>query len=389
MPKENQTITIPDPDVAPSNPPIPVAEDNFIFDQETGTVLGYNGTPPENLVIPPTIKNEPVLAIGDNAFFNNNLISVSLPDSIETIQEAAFANNNLVRIRLPAQLEIIGPRAFAENKLKTISIPNSTIRIEAAAFTGNELESASFGQSLMQIGIGAFLSNLLTSVSLPDSIHFIDARAFKFNQITSLHLGNAIETIGEDAFRNNKLASIILPNSLEEKEIDPDMAEFEEAPPPPPLGDFAFAENLIASVQLPNRIKKIPSGCFWKNKISSISVPDSVETIGSMAFAQNQITTIALKNTKKLESNAFQDCPIETITIADNVSFPLYSYYDTEQTLGIHSRDFYEYYVRGNDIGFDNWDHAANAPGTYIYGSGNWLYNGGGSGDRISRWQIT
>lgn len=105
------------------------------------TILGI-GIPSDktdmDIVLPAEIKGNPVVAIGDKAFYERSCLkSVTLPDSIKKIGECAFCDcENLESINLPNGLEEIGSFAFAYcYKLTSdLYIPESVKLIDSYAF---------------------------------------------------------------------------------------------------------------------------------------------------------------------------------------------------------------------------------------------------------------
>ena len=100
---------------------------------------------------------------------------------------------------------IIGDGAFYDDQLTSVEIPNSVTTIENSAFRENQLTSVSIPNSVTTIGSAAFFVNQLTSIEIPDSVTTIENQAFDVNQLTSVIIGNSITSIGEDAFsKSNK-----------------------------------------------------------------------------------------------------------------------------------------------------------------------------------------
>lgn len=90
--------------------------------------------------------NGPVQAIGDMAFYENNVLAtITFPSTLRTIGDSAFEgcfwNGTTFNgtLSLPAGLQTIGTSAFKECGLTGIVIPSTVTRIGAGAFVGSKL----------------------------------------------------------------------------------------------------------------------------------------------------------------------------------------------------------------------------------------------------------
>jgi len=90
-------------------------KDGFAYTENSGraTIVKYEGQA-KDLVIPERIRNLLVSTIGNEAFADKQLTSVSVPDSLMYIGAGAFANNLLTEVFVP-QSTTIGKSAFDTN----------------------------------------------------------------------------------------------------------------------------------------------------------------------------------------------------------------------------------------------------------------------------------
>lgn len=104
-----------------------------------------------------------VKGIGASAFISSDIVSVTIPASIEVITHDAFLGcENLTSVIFEdnSKLTEIGANAFSDcSSLTNIILPTSLIHIDVYAFIRSGLESISIPQSVTEIGMYAFNSN--------------------------------------------------------------------------------------------------------------------------------------------------------------------------------------------------------------------------------------
>jgi hypothetical protein len=88
------------------------------------------------IVIPDEVWGQLITAIGDNAFENSGLHSVTIPNSVTSIGERAFAKNQMSSITIPNSVRIIEREAFDDcNNITRITI-GTNVAIGEYAFHG-------------------------------------------------------------------------------------------------------------------------------------------------------------------------------------------------------------------------------------------------------------
>lgn len=155
-----------------------------------------------------------VTVIGEKAFYGyktdcNKLISVTIPDSVTTIETSAFSEcSSLECITIPEGVKTINSWAFYYCKsLTSVTIPNSVTTIGEYAFEYcNSLTSVTIPNRVTSIADGVFAyCSLLTSVIIPDSVTSIGYQAFGWcSSLTAVSIPNRVTKIGDSAFSGCK-----------------------------------------------------------------------------------------------------------------------------------------------------------------------------------------
>jgi len=148
-----------------------------------------------------------VISIGDQAFYQSGLLSVSIPDSVTTIGYAAFSTSALRSVVIGDGDTDIGEDAFSQNWfLTSVQIGTGAVRIGNKAFYDNNYpRSPAFdfrgGSGVTKIGDYAFFGAKFTNFTIPDSVSEIGDGAFLNNfYLTSVSIGSGVTTMGTDIF---------------------------------------------------------------------------------------------------------------------------------------------------------------------------------------------
>lgn len=337
-----------------------------------------------DIIIPASFSvngaNVGVTIVGDGAFQENNLTSVTIPNSVTTIKTGAFARNHLENVTIGNGVTTIGTEAFFDNPLTNVTIPNSVTSIGGSAFSHNSLTDVIIPNSVTNIGSYAFKNNELTSVTISNSVSTIGYFAFAGNNLTNLTIPNGVTRIGDYAFSNNDLTSvnfeqnsyirfiaggvfdsnsgltgISLPLNANNgfsgyKDSDGmsyaagsnitdfsrayyavlpahvltlDEVEFSNSEITDYLGSYVDiiipASFILDGANV--SVTTIGDGAFEDCILTSVTIPNSVTTIGDYAFVGNSLTTITLPNSvTTVGHDAFSWNHLTSITIPSSVT---------------------------------------------------------------------
>lgn len=154
---------------------------DFILNNTAVIVIRYKGTAAD-VTIPSRYKGKPVTMIDHAAFFNSAVTSVTIPDSVTSIDDNAFGFcSQLTNISIPNSVTSIGFSAFAHcTSLKSITLPSSLSSISEALFSG---------------------CSQLTTIHIPDSVSSIQSYAFyNCGNLETIRIPVSVTSIGGCAF---------------------------------------------------------------------------------------------------------------------------------------------------------------------------------------------
>lgn len=263
-----------------------------------------------------------ITLIPDAAFKDvHNLVNITLPEGIETIEKRAFMNCiNLKKIDLSSSINSIGESAFANCvQLESINLPKGLKIINNELFSGcKSLKEFVFTDNIEYIGSGAFYScESILSVNLPASVKGIGQMAFaNCKSVKTINIQENVTNIESDAFRdctgeltiNSKLientSSLFRSSKIVKLNIGNNIER---------IGDYAFSSlTSLTSLVLPATIKYIGKEAFsnCNNLSGELSFEQGLETIQSNAFANcEKITNVYIPNSvKTIGVSAFKKC---------------------------------------------------------------------------------
>ncbi|MDO5137436.1 MAG: leucine-rich repeat protein [Oscillospiraceae bacterium] len=176
------------------------------------------------------VIGEGVTSIGDYAFCNSTMRSISLPESLQTIGNAAFYGcTGVESFHIPAGVVSIDHGAFAgssyNSKLNSITVEDDNTvysSIDGVVYSrnGKTLEAYPSGRDghfsipkeVQEIGYSAFSGcKKLTGISIPENVTEIGDIAFALTGLSEVAIPSSVDYIGERAFINcRRLEKVII-----------------------------------------------------------------------------------------------------------------------------------------------------------------------------------
>lgn len=233
-----------------------------------------------------------VRAIGGGAFRWSSILSIKLPDSVQSVGPMAFFwAAGLDSVEIPDSVTSLGKCAFFWCKaLTSVRIPKGVTVIEDHLFEQCEaLPAIEIHRGVTAIGERAFSACIsLTELAIPDSVTVIEASAFQnCTQLGSITIPDSITAIEPYVFAGcRSLTEITIPGSIRS------------------IGDYAFYScYLLQSVTIQPAGGNLPAFLSFLKP----SGDDAATTIGEYAFSLcDSLTSVTLpENVTFIADTAF------------------------------------------------------------------------------------
>lgn len=251
---------------------------------------------------------------------------------------------NTLRIKTDKE-EPINPQDF-ETELLNISQPTLAKSMSDNIGSGKHtIEKITISGTINKIEKDAFISSTFTELIIEEGVEIIDAKAFYQNTVLNkVSLPNTLKALNINSFGDCKaITELVIPASVESIKgafmgcislsnitVEQGNAKYSSRGM-----NIIFNEDTKALVQacknsiIPTETKIIDSYAFYNIPVSSITIPDSVTTIGESALYGNYITEITLGNSvTSLANKGISNTFITELYIPDSViSLGLYCIY--------------------------------------------------------------
>ena len=320
-----------------------------------GEVLKYDGSD-KDVSIPARYKNFSITKIGDAFNGCAGLASITIPDSVESIDSGAFSGcSGLTEMTIP----------FVGGSKDAISAMSSTLfgyifgtssyegGVETMQYYGDNDDCPTYyiPRSLRKVTVtggnilnGAFYNcGNLMSIIISDSVTNIGKYAFAYcSGLMSVTIGSNVQSIEDGAFSVcYRLVEVYNKSSLN---IEVGSWDY---------GDIAFyAKNVYTSADgsklttindgfiiydnsilvsylgdaisiiIPDNVTSINDYAFYECELTSVVIPNSVENIGEYAFWKcRELTSMKIGNSvTNIDSGAFGGCSgLVSVIIPDSV----------------------------------------------------------------------
>ena len=306
--------------VSDSNPYFESIE-GVLYNEELTELIFFPRAKTGSYVLPNTVK-----IIGDGVFSGvTGLTSLTLPNSLEIIGKEAFRGFKITDTSEGAGLFfdggtqakslVIGDYAFANCYIPSLTLPSHTKSIGDYCFNNANVYNKviTLNRGLETIGEYAFVdfdtkcvTNSVTyaetfTLTIPGTVKVIGAYAFYQNKKVNVIFNEGLEVIGECAFMDTyAITGLTIPTSVTTIEYG---AFLNSAG----LKNLTFKLKDMQSSR-ESQLKYIGAYAFCETAITSVTIPKNVTEIGACAFSDCYYLT-----TVKFEAGGTEDIAFGTV----------------------------------------------------------------------------
>ena len=257
-----------------------------------------------NVVFSSSVKN-----IGNNAFDNVRISSLTFAEGLETIGQYSFSNigrkysSGVTNIDLPKSLKSIGRYAFEYANLDRL-----TINGDSGVILGESIFSTDTYNECR-------INNLIFSnvATIPEELCAYSSSTGRFYNVEIKNTNSSITNIGASAFTQNVVQNVSIDNANIGSYAFASGGSLTSASiKSGTIGDASFRNcSGLASVTIGNGVTSIGGTAFYScGSLTSVTIPDSVISIGASAFGRcTSLTSINIPSgITNIDYGVFQYC---------------------------------------------------------------------------------
>ncbi len=321
-----------------------------INDLGTVTIVKYIGADTE-VVIPDTIADTTVEVIGNNAFRESKITSVTFPATLKEIGEGAFYRCYYLRdVTFPSGLKKIGNSAFESCRLFTrVDLPAGLTTLGSSAFRYcNAVTSVTLSEVMTTVPNSAFQETNIAEVTIPDVVETIDSYAFyNCRNLQKVNFGenSALTRINYQAFYEcTALTAFNAPDTLQG------------------IDGYAFYNcRSLATLTFSNALKYISYNAFQNcSSLKNLTFPADavIDYISSNSFnGCISLETVRTGGVKYIDDSAFKNCTsLRTVYFSDSLErVDNESFYNTPSLVNFYNVPQKRMYLEDHAFDASGW----------------------------------
>lgn len=181
-------------------------------------------------------------------------------------------------VSLPDGITYIGEAAFYRcSNLESVSLPSTVTVIGTAAFADcYSLSSVTLNEGLQEVRIYAFQNTAITQIEFPASLTTLEGLAFFRSGLAAFNVNSANQTFSSQdgvLFSKDMKTLLIYPAGKT-------AATYQIPSGITTVGEDAFNGAGVGEIIIPSTVKNLETGAFAESDITTLTIPDSVTSIG-------------------------------------------------------------------------------------------------------------
>lgn len=235
-----------------------------------------------------TGHTENLLSIKAAAFRETIMLTeISLPDSIQIIEQCAFCDSGIENIVIPDRVTKLGRGAFSRcYELTDVTLPESVTVIPRLAFIN---------------------CDKLKTISAPNVAVVCDNAFYNCKMLTAFDFSR-VKELGSASFAGTSIRKVVFSNKL--TKLQPSI--------------FCGCKDLQSvDMSACDNVKTISTRCFEDcNKLTDIKLPLNVRKFADGCFESAKFNSLVIKAGMRIDYHALSEAVIDELEFADDANSP-------------------------------------------------------------------
>lgn len=231
-------------------------------------------------------------------------------ENLSSIKAAAFMGTTMLReISLPDSIQIIEQCAFCDSGIENIVIPDRVTKLGRGAFSRcYELTDVTLPESVTVIPRLVFINcDKLKTISAPNVAVVCDNAFYNCKMLTAFDFSR-VKELGSASFAGTSIRKVVFSNKL--TKLQPSI--------------FCGCKDLQSvDMSACDNVKTISTRCFEDcNKLTDIKLPLNVRKFADGCFESAKFNSLVIKAGMRIDYHALSEAVIDELEFADDANSP-------------------------------------------------------------------
>ncbi len=210
---------------------------------------------------------------------SNGTVPSLLPEKGTT--DLYLNGKQITELVVPGDVERIGDYAFNNISINSVTMGDNVTIIGKGAFSFTNIEDIEITDNIEKIDNNAFEFTNLTEIVIPANVdtlgRYVFCNCFNLSKVT---IEEGVLSLGSGVFNSTRISDLIIPNSIKELPMNIWSGGYD-------VSDYSNPQPIPSSITLPDNIEKLHNTVFGGGSITTITIGTNTKSIETRFFPSN------------------------------------------------------------------------------------------------------